>query len=480
MKTLNAPEHAHPKTLLVKFGGTSVGSPAAMRQAAAIILQQSQAWQHVVVVVSAMSGVTDQLIACAHEAIAGNKHAYDSIIAALLRKHLENIHALLPAEQQAGLGEHLERQMETLKTFCDSIRVMGEVTARGMDAISSLGERINAQIFSALLKAEGLSSRAVDASALILTDNNFQNARPLWEETRIRVKNEMEPLFTSGITPVVTGFIGATREGIVTTLGRGGSDYSASILADALDADEVWNCTDVDGVMTADPALVSDARVIPQLTYDEMSEMAYFGAKVLHPKTIQPIVKKDIPVRVMNTFNPSHPGTRISSQSQALRGKLTSVSGIRNLSLFTIEGRGMLGVPGVAARTFGAVAEQGASVLMISQSSSEQSICFVVPGEVEEKVQAALLEKLALEITRGDINGIQITNDVVIITVIGSGMRQTPGVSARVFNALGRQMINVIAIAQGSSEYSISMVVASRDATAAIQQIHKEVIINGY
>jgi aspartate kinase len=211
-----------------------------------------------------------------------------------------------------------------------------------------------------------------------------------------------------------------------------------------------------------------------------MSEMAYFGAKVLHPKSIQPIVEKNIPLRVMNTFNPRHPGTRISSTSNALRGKLTSVTGIQKLSIFTIEGRGMLGVPGIAARTFGAVAEQGASVLMISQSSSEQSIAFVVPSEMERKVQVALLKNLANEIERGDINGVNILSDVVIITVIGSGMRQTPGVSARVFNAVGKEMINVIAIAQGSSEYSISMVVASRDAKLAIQKLHQEVIINGY
>jgi len=210
-----------------------------------------------------------------------------------------------------------------------------------------------------------------------------------------------------------------------------------------------------------------------------MSEMAYFGAKVLHPKTIQPIVAKNIPMRVMNTFNPQHPGTRITKHSNALRGKLTCVTGIKNLSLFTIEGRGMLGVPGIAARTFGAVAGQGASVLMISQSSSEQSIAFVVPSDVERKVQASLQHDLRVELERGDINGIQIQSDVVIITVIGSGMRKTPGISARVFNAVAKEKINVIAIAQGSSEYSISLVVKSDDAKQNIQEINREVIING-
>ncbi len=467
------------KTLLVKFGGTSVGTSAAIEQAAGIIQNQRENWKEIVVVVSAMSGVTNNLIACAEAAVARKDEKYRSIIADLQKRHFETIQKLTPKEGQEELCQDINQQFEDLNAFCDSIQVMGEVTARGMDTISCLGERMNARIFSACLQRAGLQSQAVDAAEVILTDDNFQNAHPIIDETRTRVINRLTPLLNQGIIPVVTGFIGATRQGITTTLGRGGSDYSASILAECLDASEVWNCTDVDGVMTADPAVVPDALVIPELTYDEMSEMAYFGAKVLHPKTIQPIVTKDIPLRVMNTFNPSHPGTRISSNSETLRGKLTAVTGIPNLSLFTIEGRGMLGVPGIAARTFGAVAEQGASVLMISQSSSEQSICFVVPTEAENKVRAALADKLALEIARGDINGVQIESGVVIITVIGSGMRQTPGMSARVFTALGKQGINVIAIAQGSSEYSISMVVASQDAKAAIQQIHKEVIING-
>ncbi|NPV40958.1 MAG: aspartate kinase [Anaerolineae bacterium] len=467
------------KTLLLKFGGTSVGSPEAMRQAAAIIQEERPKWERIIAVVSAMNGVTNTLIACAQAALDSKNAEYQEHIAQLRQRHFEAIHALVPQELQEGLCAVIDQQLGTLKAFCDSIQVMGEVTPRGMDTISSLGERMNAKIFSACLQQIGLRSQAVDAAGLIVTDDNFQNAHPLLEQTCRQVSAKLLPLLEQGVIPVVTGFIGATEDGITTTLGRGGSDYSASLLADCLDATEVWNCTDVDGVMTADPNIVPDARVIPELTYDEMSEMAYFGAKVLHPKTIQPIVTKNIPLRVMNTFNPSHPGTRISSQSSALRGKLTSVSGIKNLSIFTIEGRGMLGVPGVAARTFGAVAEVGASVLMISQSSSEQSICFVVPAEVEEKVQAALLRNLGGEIERGDINGIQIHSDVVIITVIGSGMRQTPGVSARVFNALGSRMINVIAIAQGSSEYSISLVVDSQDAKLAIQQLHQEVIING-
>ena len=473
---VNADNH---KTLLLKFGGTSMGSPSAMQQAAEIIRSQRESWQEIIVVVSAMSGVTNNLIACAEAALARKEKKYHEIIAQIKERHFEAIQAVAPQDMQEDLFKEIDDQLASLKAFCDSIQVMGEVTPRGMDAISSFGEHLSARIFSGCLLNAGLKSQPVEATELVITDDNYQNAHPLVEETCRQVTGKLTPMLDIGIIPVVTGFIGATKQGIITTLGRGGSDYSASILAECLDANEVWNCTDVDGVMTSDPNIVSDARVIPELTYDEMSEMAYFGAKVLHPKTIQPIVEKNIPLRVMNTFNPDHPGTRISSNSSQLLGKLTSVTGIPNMSIFTIEGRGMLGVPGIAARTFGAVAEKGASVLMISQSSSEQSIAFVVPSDVEGKVKSALEHNLANEITRGDINGVNIRSDVVIITVIGSGMRTTPGVSARIFNAVGNQQINVIAIAQGSSEYSISLVVSSQDADLAIQQIHKEVIING-
>ena len=467
------------RTLILKFGGTSVGSPEAMQQAAHIIQNERDNWERILVVVSAMNGVTNSLIACADAALVREEEKYNEIIAQLQDRHYEAIRMLTPENMQADLKANVDDKLATLKAFCYSIQVMGEVTSRGMDTISGFGERMNAQIFSACLTKAGLSSQPVDASQVIITDDNFQDAHPLIQETCVQVKERIVPLLKQGVIPVVTGFISATKEGILTTLGRGGSDYSASILAECLDATELWNCTDVDGVMTADPNIVPNARVISELTYDEMSEMAYFGARVLHPKTIQPIVDKDIPLRVMNTFNPSHPGTRISSNSSTLLGKLTCVTGIPHMSIFTIEGRGMLGVPGIAARTFGAVAEKGASVLMISQSSSEQSIAFVVPSAVESKVKNALEQNLANEIARGDINGVQIQSDVVIITVIGSGMRRTPGVSARIFNAVGNQKINVIAIAQGSSEYSISLVVTNQDAKLAIQEIHKEVIING-
>jgi aspartate kinase len=285
-------------------------------------------------------------------------------------------------------------------------------------------------------------------------------------------------LLREGILPIVTGFIGATGDGVTTTLGRGGSDFTAAILGDCLDADEVWIWTDVDGVMTADPRIVANAQVIPVLSYSEVSELAFFGAKVLHPRTIRPVIERGIPLWVKNTFNPACAGTRIVREPQSTPGTVKAVTAIKGLSLVTVEGRGMMGVPGIAARTFAAVASQGASVLMISQSSSEQSICFVIPMDSVEPVLQAIKDEMALELQRQDVDRISAVDDVVIVTAVGAGMRGTPGVAQGIFAALGASAINVIAIAQGSSECSVSLVVGADAARDAVQQIHERVIAN--
>jgi aspartate kinase len=319
----------------------------------------------------------------------------------------------------------------------------------------------------------------VDATELIVTDETFQNAVPLMEASRSRIASRLGPMLDEGIIPVVTGFIGATEGGTTTTLGRGGSDYSAAILGDCLDADEVWIWTDVDGVMTADPRIVPEAQVIPTLSYAEVSELAYFGAKVLHPRTIRPVVERGIPLWVKNTFNSGFPGSRIVKEAETSPVTVKAVTAIQGLSLVTVEGRGMMGVPGIAARTFAAVASQGASVLMISQSSSEQSICFIIPTSTVPPVIRAIESEMALELARRDVDRVWSMDDVVIVTAVGSGMRSTPGVAARVFGALGQGDINVIAIAQGSSDCSVSIVVDTEACASAVQQIHREVILNG-
>ena len=463
------------RTLVMKFGGTSVGSPSAIRQTAAIVQKHKSTWDNLVVVVSAMSGITDQLIQSAR--YAADNHAEDArqTIVKIEQKHLEAISELIEdSVLRTELLAVVQQRHSELTNYCQSIQVMGEVTQRGMDVISSLGERINAQIVSAVLNSIGVSTQAVEASECIITDRTFQNAVPDMQRSRERIQEVFPPLFHQGLVPVVTGFLSATPEGVITTLGRGGSDYTAAILADCLDADEVWIWTDVDGVLSADPRVVQDARPIPEISFAEVSELAYFGAKVLHPKTIRPVVSRNMPLWVKNTFNPDFPGTRITQTPERNRGEITAISTIKDLSIITVEGRGMLGVPGIAARTFGAVARTGASVLMISQSSSEQSICFTIPSLHNGEVIRSIESEMALELMRGDIDRVWSRDHVVIVSIIGSGMRETPGVSARIFGALGKNLINVIAIAQGSSEYSISLVLDQEDAVRAVRAIHAE------
>jgi aspartate kinase len=467
--------------LIMKFGGTSVGSAQAIRQAAEIVKMASGEWEHIVVVVSAMRGVTDMLLKSAEAAAVGDDESYQSLIEELRTRHREVIFELLPDDEESrgGLSTLIDDYISELSAYCHSIHVLGEVTPRGMDTITSLGERMNARVVASALKTYGFNAQAIDATELIVTDASFQNALPLEAATREKVKARLLPLLQDKVLPVITGFISATEGGITTTLGRGGSDYTAAILGDCLDAAEVWTWTDVDGVLTADPRVVSDARVIPELSFSEISELAYFGAKVLHPKTLRPIIDRDIPLWVKNTFNPSFPGTKITRSAHSVKGKVTAISIIKDLSMITVEGRGMMGVPGIAARTFAAVARQGASVLMISQASSEQSICFVIPTPAAPAVIQSIENEMELELARRDIDRVWEQAEIVILTAVGAGLRHTPGISGRIFSALGQADINVIAIAQGSSEYSISIVVAEQDADHAMQQIHQEVILNG-
>jgi aspartokinase/homoserine dehydrogenase 1 len=321
--------------------------------------------------------------------------------------------------------------------------------------------------------ALGIPAQAVDATRLVVTNENFQAAAPDMAATTLKTRQTLLPMLEDGIVPVVTGFIGATPKGVTTTLGRGGSDYSAALLGAVLPADDVWIWTDVDGVMTTDPRLVPEARTIPELTYREVSELAYFGAKVLHPKTIRPVIDAGVGLRVCNTFHPEHPGTRLVADNPAnVHGQIRAVTAIKGLSLITVEGRGMLGVPGVAGRTFTAVAATGVSVPLITQASSEQSICFAVPCEFAGRVVEALEHVFARELANQDIDRVWATDEVVIVTVVGAGMRSTPGISGRVFSALGNSRVNVIAIAQGSSEVSISLVTDGASIRSAVQAVH--------
>ncbi len=461
--------------IVMKFGGTSVGSVAALKNVVQIVQSAKNDGHRPLLVVSAMSGVTNKLIAAATAAEAGDENAAHAARAEIEQKHADTTRELLgdSAERDAVLAEVI-RLLDEFETLCHGIRVLGELTPRALDVISGLGERMNAPQVAAILRANGLPAAAVDARQLIVTDKRHGAATPVIDATAEHTQSALHPLLAAGKIPVITGFIAATADGVPTTLGRGGSDYSATIIGRAIAADEIWIWSDVNGVMTTDPRIVPDARTIRHLSYVEVGELAYFGAKVLHPRAIRPARQANIPVRMLNTFDPTHPGTLIDGNIRTDGRAVKAITAIKDMSIITIAGTGMMGIPGVAGRTFSAVARTGTSVLMISQASSEQSICFMVKTAESPTVIAALEEELARELERRDLDEISVQDETVILAVVGAGMKGTPGISAKVFGALGRAAINIIAIAQGSSEYNISLVVAQGDANAAVRLIHDE------
>ncbi len=466
--------------IVMKFGGTSVGTIDAFAQVAKIVAQRvatqaTAAQPGVVVVTSAMSGVTNTLIGAARLAATGDEEAHEATANALLVKHQTVAgHFIDDGSLRAAVGHTIDERLHEFKRLCGSIAVLGELTDRGLDVVSGLGEQLSAPLLAAVLRAQGVAAEYVDAREIVVTDEVHDGAEPLMAETTERSRARLLPLIERGIVPVITGFIGTSKTGVPTTLGRGGSDYSAAILGSVLDANEIEIWTDVNGVMTADPRVVSNARSLNQLSYEEIAELAYYGAKVLHPKTVKPAIAKKIPVRVLNTFNPDHPGTRIVERGeQQGPGGVKAVTAIRDMNLITVAGRGMIGVPGTAARTFGSVARTDSNVLMISQSSSEQSICFVVPNNRSALVTRALQEEFKAELARGYIDEVTEHAGIVIIAVVGSAMRGIPGLAAGIFRAVGQKQINVIAIAQGSSEANISLVVEEAGANDAVRAIHE-------
>jgi aspartokinase/homoserine dehydrogenase 1 len=461
------------KTITMKFGGTSVGSPEAIANVVDIVQTEHAAGNRVIVIVSAMAGVTDTLLASVKMAVTGNKWGYLSTADKLRDRHEETLNILLPPgplrekaiSQVSGLlSEYVE--------ICQAINILGEETPRIMDAIVAFGERLSSRVVAAVLRHYDMDALAYDAGEFLITDDRHHNATPLWDETQALIDEKLRPALERGETPVITGYIGATKRGVITTLGRGGSDYSGAIFAAGTDSDELIIWTDVDGVMTTDPRLDKRARVLPYVSYQEVGELAFYGAKVLHPKTVQPVLDKAIPIRVRNTFNPTYPGTLIGKNGEASQTVIKAVTSIKSVSLLTVSGKGMIGVPGIAGRTFLAAANAGASILMISQSSSEQSFCFLVTDSTAEDVKFSIEGQLTAEIERRDIERVDVQDDVVIITAVGAGMRGTPGVAGRVFSVMGDNRINILAIAQGSSECSISFVVAERDLEAAVIKLH--------
>lgn len=458
----------------MKFGGTSVGTPEAVGQAAQIVCDTLNAWPQVVVVTSALSGVTNLLIDSATHAARGDMSLYHQAVSELTDRHQAIIEQLItnPARKHQVHWE-IKHLIGDFSNLCQAINVLGEASPRALDAVAALGERLSVRILAAAIESAGAPAEYIESTHLVITDDHFQNAAPDMAATRARTRQALLPMLAAGRVPVVTGFIGANPSGSTTTLGRGGSDYSAAILAVALEAHEVWIWTDVDGVMTADPRMVPDARTIPVISYREVAEMAHFGAKVLHPKSIHPVIEAGIALRVCNTFNPDGPCTRLVSDcSTENYGMIRAVASIRGLQLVTLSGRGMLGVPGVAGRIFSAVATTGISVPLIIESTSEQAICFPAPKESVPEVKRTLLNHLADEFQRGDIDRIFSSEDVDIITVVCPGLRSTTGIAGQIFGVLAAAGVNVLGISYGASEVSINLIVSADDTQTAVRALH--------
>ena len=463
--------------IVMKFGGTSVGSAERIAQAAALATKSAAEGHQVVIVTSAMSKVTNTLIDSARDASSGR---WDPAIREQLFDRHRAVAEALAASPAAlpPVLDALNRRLDRFEKLCFGLSMVHELTPRLLDAISGTGEMLSAPLVAAAVEARGFRSEAIDATDVIVTTDQFGGAEPLMDETRERMQARLLPLLKGGVIPVVTGFIGATADGVLTTLGRGGSDYSASIVGAALDADEIWIWTDVNGVLTANPSEVPEARTLPEISYSEASELAYYGAKVLHYKTILPAFRRKIPVRILNSFQPEHPGTRVSVEGDPAALGVKAVTSIRGVSLIAISGTGMQGIPGIVAKAFDVVAEQGANVLMISQASSENNICFVISSSDAPRVVRALRQALEMELLRDHIEEIA-EQPVAVVAAVGDRMRGTPGIAATVFGALGAANINVIAISQGSSERNISLVVAESDASAAVKALHAAFRLEG-
>jgi bifunctional aspartokinase / homoserine dehydrogenase 1 len=458
----------------MKFGGTSVGDATCIRRSAEIAANASR--EHsVAVVVSAMSGVTNRLIDAAHQAKRGDRDAGKTLAEALHRQHFEALATLVSNEESRMQVQHrIEEILGEGSRLYEGTALLRELTPRTLDSISSLGERLCAPLVSAALCDLGVASCAVEATELIVTDSFHGGAEPQADATRQRSQARIGPMLSAGQVPVVTGFIGATADGVLTTLGRGGSDYSATILGAALDAAEIIIWTDVEGVLTADPRLVSEARTIPEISYREAAELAYFGAKVLHPKTLRPVLPAGIPVWIRNSFAPEKPGTKITQHGRSIGGGVKALTAIRDVALISVGGPGIVGVPDVVGRTFSTTAQLRAEVLLISQSSSQNDICFIVAKAHAQATLEALRHEFAQDLAHQVVEHITMDPNIAIVAVVGENMRGTPGVAGRTFHALGREGVNIIAIAQGSSETNISFVVSDQSVKPALLATHRE------
>ena len=483
-----------------KFGGTSIGNAQCFTNVADIVVEHYNRNQvfseksglyatpgEIIVVVSAMSGATNRLVAGARAAAEGQDTIYHKIKAKLLSRHLDVVETLLThSPERLEVGGLIEDQLHDLERLYRSIAVLGELTVRGCDAVASFGERLSVSILAAVLRERGVRAQAISATQLIATDDNFGQATPLMDQTGQQLQRRIRPLVERGVIPVITGYIAATEDGVTTTLGRGGSDYTAAIVGAGLDADEVWIWSDVDGILTADPNIVPHARTLTELSYAEAAGLAYFGADVLHPKTIRPVVASGIPLRIVNSFNPTHPGTLIVETPSPDRERLPAIISTTGLSLIAVGSQGDTWTLHMAARALQSLSEASVDVLMFSQSFSEHSLKLVV----REQDQAHCLKILRREFENGE-NGKQgrvcnlgTKEQVATISVVGvPGWNETlttgaataaVGIVSHAFSALGKHGTRVIAVAQAATGYSVSFCIPEDQVADTVRFLHRE------
>jgi aspartate kinase len=460
--------------IVMKFGGTSVATGENIRHVVDLVSKNAKK-DKVAVVVSALAGVTNSLIEVAEQAKKSDEKHIDDFTKKLLKKHLEVISSAISSrEVQKEVTQITEKTLAELGKVLTGICYVGEVTPKSKDFVVSFGERLSAPIVWGTIKDKGLETQwFTGKEAGIVTDSNFGEADPLMNYTTHLIRERLVPLIEKGIIPVVTGFIAGNQDGIVTTVGRGGSDYTATILGAALKADEVWIWTDVDGIMTTDPKIVTAAKMLPQLSYQEAAEMAIFGAKAMHPRALEPVIKENIPVRIRSVFHPENLGTLITKEPDPKATEVVkAVALIKDVAMVNVNGAGMVGAPGSYTKVFDVLGKNGINVMMISTAASEANISMIIKrgllGRAISNLEIALLDRGGL------VSGVSAEDDVAVIAVMGANMKGMLGVASKIFSTVAKKGINIRMIAQGSSELNISFVVKEKDGAVVVRAIHEE------
>jgi aspartate kinase len=460
--------------IVMKFGGTSVGTGKNIRHVAHLVTKHANKDCKVAVVVSALAGVTNSLFEVACQAKKSDTKHIETFTKGLLQKHLKAISTAISSKSiQKEVTDITERTIAELEKVLTGVCYVGELTPKSKDYVVSFGERLSAPVVWGAIKDHKAETQCFTGKeAGIVTDSNFGEAEPLMNYTTHLIRERIGPLFEKGVIPVVTGFIAANQDGIVTTVGRGGSDYTATILGAALEVDEVWIWTDVDGIMTADPKIIPSAKMLPELSYQEAAEMAIFGAKAMHPRALKPIIEEKIPVRIRSTLHPENPGTLITdAQSVKSTGAVKAVALIKDVAMVNVNGAGMVGAPGSYAQVFDVLGKNNINIMMVSTAVSEANISMVIRRGLVGRALSTL--EIAL-LGRGSVSEVTAEDDVAVVAAMGANMKGTLGIASRIFTTVAKAGINIRMIAQGSSELNISFVVKEKDGAAVVKAIHEE------